>query len=300
MSSALLIFFAFSGAFCLGFTAVLLARASVDNVYYGLIIRALGSVPIVLVSTLLLQGADFLGALGDLRILAIISFGALMLVFADIFIMSILKRKPVGIIAPLIAIFPLFTTVLLIITGYAAFSPAILGYTLLIVIGVAVITYDNTTEANNSVPFDLEAMGYGLLIAIFLGLTNYMDVVVLEDTTDLDGLSYTSLKFSLLLIISLVFFIALRHSWSDWKHFTRNTSSTKYLLLAGLTAWALGSLFIYTAYNNSDPRVVNAIIGINPVFGVIVSLLLGMEKLNAQKVIGLLFCVVASIGIVNL
>ena len=289
----------FAGAFFLGLTAVLLKLADVDNVFYGLIIRACASGPPVLILVLFLKDIISLNLFFNPIFIFELVLAAAFLICADMLIMTILKRKPVGMIAPLIAVFPLFTTILLIITKFARFSPIILFFTSLIIVGVAMVTYERSDPESSQISFDLEAIGFGLIIAMFLGLTNYMDIIIILSFTSLNGLVYTSFKFMMVLCLSSILFVLI-HDHNDWKRFQSNQSSTLFLLAAGLSAWGFGSLLIYTAYDNSNPEIVNAIIGINPVFAVLISISLKMERLGILKVVGLLLCVVASIGIVNI
>lgn len=300
-SVVIVLLFSFLGSVCLGITAVFLAKADVDSVYYGLIIRALASGPLVLIIALFTEGNDFLYTFIRFEYLFPTILASLALISADILIMSILKRKPVGIISPLISTFPLFTALLLAITGKVVFSLPIILFTLLIVLGVAFVTFDRSKNAEGIrvAPFDAEALKIGLLIALFIGITNYIDILLLQRESNLSGISYTGMKFMTVLLLSIIISITVKDV--KWRSYFNNKSSTTYLLLGGFAAWGLGSVLIFSSYNiTKSPEIVNAITGINPVFAVLLSLTLGMEKMNFLKIIGLVLCVVASIGISNL
>lgn len=287
----------FVGAFFMGLTAVLLKYADIDNVYYGLILRSLSSGVLLLLIMLILRGSMIFSPLADPLVFLLLVLTAIFQIVADALIMSILKRKPVGMIAPLMAIFPLFTSIGLILVGIIHFAPLILLYTLLIVIGVGFVTFSRSQKDPDLSMFDREGLLYGVLIAFFLGLTNLTDIIILHHTV-IDGLQYTALKFSMLAVLSTLGFVLSGQHWSDWQRFWSNRSSTRYLVAAGLCAWLLGAASVYTAYTAINPGVVNAIIGINPVFAVLISLFLRIEELSVRKSLGLIFCVVASVGII--
>ncbi|MHA2503978.1 MAG: hypothetical protein ACXAE3_14050, partial [Candidatus Kariarchaeaceae archaeon] len=85
----------------MGVTAVFLKRAHVDNGLYGLVVRSLGSVPLVIILTLIFAGPTVFSEVRSSFVSIFLTIAALSLILADILIMDILKRKPVGLIVPL-------------------------------------------------------------------------------------------------------------------------------------------------------------------------------------------------------
>jgi drug/metabolite transporter (DMT)-like permease len=315
-----IIVIAFAGSFFLGITPTILALGvSNQNVIYGLIARAFAAIPLVLLLSLVFDGKSYFYNYINVLLMILVILAVSTLIGADYLIMNILQRKPVGQVAPLIATFPLFTSMFLILSGIVQFSPIILIFTGLIVVGVGLITFQlaDVPKSNEAVSevqvntiqtvivrphqmFDREVLLFGAGIAILLGLTNFLDVVVLRSYEHLNGINYTSMKFTSLILLSILLYIITGNKVSDFKIAFAKRRSTAFLLLAGICAWGFGSILVYTSYKLGNPAVVNAIIGVSPVFAVVSSYILRLENMNLQKIFGLLCCVVASIGIVTL
>ena len=80
-------------------------------------------------------------------------------------------------------------------------------------------------------------------------------------------------------------------------HFV-NRKSIIFMIIAGLTGWVMGSILVFTAFDLGDPMIINPIIGLNPLFAVIVSLTLKHERMNKIKALGIFLCILSSIMIV--
>jgi drug/metabolite transporter (DMT)-like permease len=102
--------------------------------------------------------------------------------------------------------------------------------------------------------------------------------------------------FSLSLIVSLALIFSrnlgnLQSSFAD-------TRSVSYLFFAGFVGWVLGATLVYTSFDLGSAVTINLIIGLNPIFAVIVSLVLKMESFSKLKFIGMALCIFSSILLV--
>lgn len=293
-TDTLFITYGFFGSFSFGLTGVILKLGVKDqNIFYGILLRVLGSLPFLIVANLLYSPSGFLEVFFDWEVFGLVFATATLLIAIDLLLMGILKKKPVGIIAPLVGVNPIFTTVLLLLTGTAVVTPLIIGLTLLIVVGVFLVTMERTGDQKLTV--DREAIGFGLVIALLMGVMLFLEIVVLG-YEGVDGFSFSVVKIACLGGIGLVLY-PINHTIKDTSYIATR-SAVLYLTFAGFVGWALGSLLAYTAFDGGPAAILTPIIGLNPLFAVVISLVLRQENMNRTKLVGILLCVVCSILLV--
>ncbi|MHA2203114.1 MAG: EamA family transporter [Candidatus Hodarchaeales archaeon] len=294
----LILVMAFGGSFCFGLTSVIL-KLGVENqnIFTALFIRIIGSAPFLLILNFLLFGLVFFTSFLPLDIISLVVLASMLMVAGDLILMFTLKSKPVGLVIPVAATNPLFTTLLLLITGEETVSLEILLLTFFIILGILLVTYEQpNADKNLNQIFDLHAIAAGLIIAILWGLMIFIEISILKHE-NIIGISYSAMKiFSLSLIVSLALIFSrnlgnLQSSFAD-------TRSVSYLFFAGFVGWVLGATLVYTSFDLGSAVTINLIIGLNPIFAVIVSLVLKMESFSKLKFIGMALCIFSSILLV--
>jgi len=297
-NDVLILVMAFSGSFCFGLTSVII-KLGVENqnIFSGLFIRILGSAPFLLILNLLLFGSVFFTAFLPLDIISLVILASLLMVAGDLILMSTLKSKPVGLVIPVAATNPLFTSLLLLITGEETVSFEILMLTFFIILGILLVTYEqpNTEEKLNQI-FDLHALVAGLIIAILWGLMIFVEISILKHE-NIIGISYSAMKiFSLSLVVSLA--LIFSRNLGNLKTSFADNNSVKYLFFAGFVGWVLGAILVYTSFDLGPAVTINLIVGLNPIFAIIISLVLKMENFSRLKFIGMTLCIFSSILLV--
>ncbi len=297
-SDVLILVMAFSGSFCFGLAGVIL-KLGVENqnIFSGSFIRVLGSAPFLLIINLLLFGPVFFTVFLPLDIISLVILASLLMITGDLILMATLKSKPVGLIVPIAATNPLFTFLLLLITGEETISLEILLITFSIILGILIVTYEqpNTNGKVNKI-FDLQALVAGLVIAVLWGLMIFVEITILKNN-QINGISYTAMKiFSLSLVVSLA--LIFTKNLGNLKASFADKSSVRYLFFAGFIGWALGAILVYTSFDLGSAVTVNLIVGLNPIFAVIISLVLKMESFSRLKFIGMALCIISSILLV--
>ena len=291
------------GSICFGFTAVIL-RLGVKNqdIFYGINLRILGSIPFLMILTVIIDGPNFYEPYLSLNNLTLIFTIAMFLLTGDLMLMRVLKYRPIGVIAPLIAVSPLFTILLLLFTHEANITTKIVLLTFVIVFGIGLVTYEPSTTGKG---FDLLSLSVGLFIALLWGFMLYFEIHLLQKD-GVDSFSFAATKFIILGLIGFILFSIQKNRDSYLHHVKVNREDPKehnktrnYLLLAGFVGWFLGSVLVYTALNDGPVPIITPIIGLNPLFAVIISLLLGHEQMGKSKLCGVLLCVVSSIFLVS-
>lgn len=297
-SDLIYIFLAFAGSISFGLTGVLLKIGMKDQrIFFALLIRSLGSVPFLIGISFIVYGWDAFSIFISMKLLILTLAAAGMLVMGDMLFMEILKTKPIGVITPLIAVNPLFTLLILLITGVVSITANIIILTSFIIIGVMLVTFDKPKMNNGtkSKMFDLKALVFGLSIALLFGTMTFIDAYILKEGST-NGISYTTSKFTFVGLYACILFIlsSKRQSTSNTVN-SRNKSSIKLMLLAGVVGWVIGSIMVFIALEEGPLPIIVPIIGINPLFAVVISLLLGMENLSSTKLVGIMSCIFCSV-----
>ncbi|MHA2029774.1 MAG: EamA family transporter [Candidatus Kariarchaeaceae archaeon] len=287
------------GSLFFGLTAVILKIGTENqNVYYSLLIRAGASVPILFAINIYRDGIDFFEPFLENKVLILIILSSATLLLGDILLMYILKTKPVGVITPIIATNPFFATMLLLLFGEEGITMKIIILTLTIILGVFFVTYQkpNNNRANGKI-IDRDALVFGLLISFTWGIMLFLDIQILKDDK-IDGFAFSGVKIIIVGLFStiLVIITTLKNDKAETKLLNRR--SVKYMLLAGITGWVLGVILVYSAFNIGPAAIINPIVGLNPLFAAIFSIMLRLEGINRVKSFGISLCVISSIMLV--
>ncbi|MDH5402602.1 MAG: EamA family transporter, partial [Candidatus Heimdallarchaeota archaeon] len=170
------------------------------------------------------------------------------------------------------------------------------------IFGIFLVTFNKSDNEKSILELiDFEVIFFGIFIAILWGIMQFLEIIILK-TDGITGISYVSIKFTIVGSASLVGYIVIliknKLNESSVKIKFTNKRSFKYLIFAGFIAWTVGSVLVYTAFEIGRPEILTPIIGINPIFAVLVSLSLGYEKMNATKGIGITLCVLCSLLLV--
>ena len=146
--------------------------------------------------------------------------------------------------------------------------------------------------------FDIEALQYGIVIAMLWGVMNYLDIIVLSKD-NVEGISYSAIKFTLVSIISLSVFAIHKFDSSESDPISIRTKSFRFMLVAGFVGWVVGSVLVYTSYEKGNVALINPIVGLNPLFAIILSIILKHETMTKLKLLGIMFCVASSILLIT-
>jgi drug/metabolite transporter (DMT)-like permease len=297
-NEGIVLLLAFSGSFCFGLTGVILKLGVKNqNIYTGMFIRILSSAPFLLILNLLLFGSLFFTVFLPFEILSLVILASLLMVIGDLILMFTLKSKPVGLVVSIAATNPLFTFLLLVITGEVTVTLEILVLTCFIILGILLVTYEQPiNEGKENQSFDLFVLVAGLLIAILWGLMIFIEISILKHE-NIVGISYSAVKiFSIGFIVSLA--LILSRNLGNLKASFADKSSARYLFSAGFVGWVLGVILVYTSFDMGSAVIINLIVGLNPIFAVIISLVLKMESVSKLKIIGMALCIFSSILLV--
>lgn len=288
---------AFIGSLLFGLTGVIL-KLGVQNtsVIFGIFVRALVSIPFLLLFSHFTIGFVIYNVFTNISLLMLMISSSVLLLSADFLFMNILKEKPVGVITPIVSTNPMITAILLIFLGISKFSASLLLWTSLIIVGIMIVTYE-TDQTSIRDFFDTKALIFGMGISMCWGLKTLVSILILQNK-HVTGTMYTTMEIIILGTISSTLFFGKNHSVDNVKSHFINRKSIKLMMLAGIVGWVVGAILVFTAFEKGDPIIINPIIGMNHLFTVIISLILKIETVNKFKVVGIILCIFSSLMIV--
>lgn len=205
-----------------------------------------------------------------------------------------LKYYPVNIVLPIASIYPLFTTIILLLLGSEQISFYIGFGTILVVTGVYLVT----SKGKLGIQVPPRAILFGILTALGWGSS----VVVSKYLLISEGISSLGLMgFRTIFIgaFGALIFMRKASNLSEYKSRPRaeKIRAVKYLGLSGIFGWVFGATLLFVALENILAAVATPITSANPVIAVLIGEITGWEKLNTIQFLGIL---TSTIGVIIL
>ncbi len=265
-----------------------------DNAYHALFIRAAFSVPILLAIVWIWKGWDGFAIYLETPTVYYIVASATLVIIGDVLLLYALSKYTINIVVPITSVYPLFTTIILIITGTETIGTGIIVGTLIIVSGIILVT-----SGDLSGTFSPKVILLGLGSALSWGSS----VVLLRVITNLpgtDAFGITGVRMLLIGIVGLTIHYMspdLKRSRAE-KTTEQRKKSTFYMMLSGVIGWVVGaSLFTYSIQliGAAIPTPISAT---NPVIASLIGLKLGLETLSRKQFIGIVLSVIGVIIVI--
>ncbi len=290
------IILAFIASFAWGLTAILIKIGMKDqNPLFGLFVRAIVAGPILIIIAILQKFDLRVYFTKELFWITLIS--SVFVVFGDSLFMYILKRYDVTLVQPIASIYPVITTIIVLLTGLEDVGLLILIGTPLIVIGVAIISSSNGNDDNyetHKIKFQWKALILSLTVATLWGSAIFFvsKILTYENTESfgLTGIRVIQIAFGALLVYLLT------NRGREHKQFNRK--SLLYIIGSGITGFVIGASALFIAVQQIGAAISVPISSTNPVIVVMLSMIFGFENKDMKKIIGTLISVIGTILIV--
>lgn len=265
-----------------------------DNAYHALFVRALFSVPILLAVVWIWKGWDGFAVYLETPTLYYIVTSASFVLIGDVLFLYALSKYTINIVVPITSVYPLFATIILIVTGTEIVRTGVIVGTLIIVSGIILVT-----SGDLSGTFSPKVLFLGLGSALSWGSS----VVLLRVITSIDGTDAFGITGIRMLIIGIVGLFIHQMSPDMKKSRAEKTveerkKSTFYMMLSGVIGWVVGaSLFTYSIQliGASIPTPITAT---NPIIASFIGLKLGIETLSRKQFIGIVLSVIGVIIVI--
>lgn len=211
--------------------------------------------------------------------------------------MLALKEFKVNVIMPIGGIYPLVTIFILILTGTEVISGFVLIGTLLIIVGVSLVTRYGSNDGKK--PVSKKAVLFGLGSAVCWGSSVFLVRQVLNspgsDPTSLTGFRMLMLG---LLSVSIYYFLRNGNEKIDTGTKQDKRKTIIYLGLSGIVGWVIGATIFFVAVQNIGASIPTPISSLNPIVAVIIGYIFKIEAINKKQFLGVLTSVLGTIVIV--
>ncbi|MHA2074560.1 MAG: DMT family transporter, partial [Candidatus Hodarchaeales archaeon] len=279
------------GAACAwGFSAVLFKIALSDHkllreLLFSIAIRGLIAVPLIGLLTLIINGiytpskfAVFFTP--DLFPLIILS--SIFVTVGDVLFFGSLQRIEVSKAQPVSSVYPLFTAILLILSGVENISIVVILGIVVLVLGIGLVTRKENSETTQS--SDLNDLRIGLTLSIaaaFFWSFGIISVRLILDFGDIDVFALATVRFGFLTIIVSVFWIIQTFTTrkENGKPYITSTKKEVFFLgIGGVLAWGFGAISFFIAIELIGAARATPISSINPVIAILIGILVLKEK----------------------
>jgi len=272
-----------------------------------LTIRGLFAVPLVGMVTLLINGFKSVPILLSVDILPILVLSSIFVALGDFFYFGSLQRIEVSKAAPVSAIYPLFTSILLVISGLEEISGAVIAGIIILVVGIGLVTQENRLQSLESSKNEVQknsSLGIGIaVLAAFFWSLAILTVRIILDNPKIDVFSLVTIRFGLLtLIVGILWLFSLTINYRGRvQKETPITSLSKnqafVLGLGGIMSWGIGAIAFFSSIEIIGAAKATPISSINPLISVFLGILILKEKLTSVQIIGIILVCFGSIFI---
>ena len=280
-------------AFLWGINSHLVKKGMIgENAFSSLFFRSITAFPVLIVLGIYLIGINVFLSYFDLKNFPYVFASVILLVIGDSTYAYALKKYPVKVILPITSIYPLFTQIFLILTGQEYIGVSILIGTIIIVLGVFMVT-----RGENGNPIQKEVILFGLLPAIAWGTSVAFVSYILKSLPGAESISLTGIRILFIGMIGLGIFLLSKNSVKTYIERPRKEklNSLFYLGLSGLIAWTFGASLFFFAVQNIGAAIPTPISSTNPIWAVLIGTIFGIEFITRKQMLGVFSCVIGTI-----
>ncbi len=265
-----------------------------ENPMRAIGVRSVFTFPLLIISVFLISGRDAITIYFSSDLSFLVLFTALLIILGDGLFLFGLKHHDVSSLLPIASIYPLFTVSILIITNTEDVGIMTVLGTVLIIIGVAIVT----KYSGNDGKFSLQALFLGLGAGFCWGTSIYYVRIILEnENTDAFGLTGIRTMY----MGTIGYFIYLTSKEQRELQKTRSKSEKRtsviFLGLSGLIGWVIGASAFFVAVQKIGAAIPTPISSVNPVIASLIGIGFGLERIRKKQFIGILFSVLGTIVI---
>ena len=275
-------------------------------------IRGILAVPLLLVLGLAINGIETYTKLFLYPNYFWLILGSICITIGDFFSLFALQKIDVSISQPITAIYPLFTTLTLLIAKIENINWFIIGGTLLIAFGVMLISFFSQQNENNKIKELIKnnqnnekitlkkilpmGISLSLIAAFFWGLAIVFNRLILEDPT-IDVLPLMGIRNGIMVLVTVIL-VFIRPLINKEKYKSKIFAPRKEALIlmgGGAISWCIGGVSFFNAVKIIGAGYSTPISSISPFVVMLLGGIFLKEKITYQQIIGVMFIVTGSI-----
>ncbi len=300
------ILLAFSAACCWG-SAGVLYKSSIKpdhSLFLSIVYRGIIAVPFLALLTFFLTGFEAISVLFQPHVLPTLLFSSLFVTLGDLFFFASLQRIDVSKSQPVASIYPLFTIILLIIFGMEEVSLVVIVATIVLIIGIGLVSQKNGSSSDLSSSKSTE-IRQGLILSIVAAIFWSFGIITLDYLLEIPGVdifSLATIRFGILTLLMTLSWIVFDKYQLQSRGETRSyipISKRDGLIfgLTGILSWGLGAVTFFTSLELIGTSRATPISSINPIIAVILGIIFLREKFSPLQALGILLVLFGSLFI---
>lgn len=293
-------------AFAWGFAAAL--NKFILKLEHSLIvtitIKGIFAVPFLAILTLFINRFESLEVLFYPEILPVLILSSLFVGVGDLFFFGSLQRIDVSKTQSIAAMYPLFTALLLVLSGLEEVTVDVLVGTIILIVGIGLLAQQTNSGASTSTLQNERDMKMGfvmaILAAVFWSLAIYTLRVVL-DHPEVNVYSMATLRFAILTLFFVILWIGntfyRQQAGIEDPSFISimDKKVLSGLGLGGIISWGIGGVCFFFAIEMIGAARATPISSINPLISVIIGVLILKEKLTRLQAFGIILILIGSV-----
>ncbi len=268
-------------------------------------IKGIVAVPVLILLSWILFGVESFALLFTYPNSLWLLLATVSIAFGDFFSLFALKKINVSIAQPISAVYPFFTTLILLIAKIEEITWIIITGTLVIIFGVSIISYFTQKTSNQEAKREHDKNNgkntiYGIILSVlaatFWGLTIVFTKLILNSES-VEVISMMGIRNGLMVVIA--FILVLIRATIRRDNFMKNIFTQKkeafILMGGGAIAWCIGGVSFFTAVTIIGAGISTPLSSISPFIVTILSLVFLKEKITRKQILGIIIIVVGSI-----
>ena len=297
----------FLAAFAWGFAAALnkFILKPEHSLIVTMTIRGVFAVPFLAILTFFINRFESVEVLFYPKIFPILILSILFVGIGDLSFFGSLQRIDVSKTQPIAGIYPLFTAILLVLSGLEDVTIDVLIGTIVLVVGIGLLAQQtsSTSSLNSTIQKEREIkVGFilAILAAIFWSLAIFTLKIIL-DHPEIDVFTMATIRFAILTFFFLILWISntLYRQQTGVKDPSFISIMDKKILtglgVGGIISWGIGGVSFFFAIEMIGAARATPISSINPLISVIIGVLFLKERLTPVQVFGILLITLGSI-----
>ncbi len=268
-------------------------------------IKGIVAVPVLILLGWILYGVESLALLFTYPNSLWLLLATVSITFGDFFSLFALKKINVSIAQPISAVYPFFTTLILLIAKIEKITWVIITGTLLIIFGVSTISYFTQRTSNQAAKREHDKNNgkntiYGIILSVlaatFWGLTIVFTRLIL-DGEGVEVISMMGIRNGLM--VAMAFILVLIRANIKRDNFMKNIFTQKkeafILMGGGAIAWCIGGVSFFTAVTMIGAGISTPLSSISPFIVTILSVFFLKETITKKQILSIFIIVLGAV-----
>ncbi len=261
-------------------------------------IRGVFTVPFLVIITFFINRFESLEVLFYPEIFPILILSVLFVGIGDLSFFGSLQRIDVSKTQPIAAIYPLFTAVLLVLSGLEDVTIDVLLGTIVLIVGIGLLAQQtSSTSSSNPTRQKERDMKVGFILAILAAIFwsfAIFTIRIILDHPEIDVYSMVTIRFAILTLFFIILWIinTINRQQAGKEDPSFISIMDRKILtglgLGGIISWGIGGVSFFLAIEMIGAARATPISSINPLISVGIGILVLKERLTIIQAIGIL------------